>query len=195
MQLSGTPTKWNAGLRSSVLCAGALVVCGVAFGTGIGSQSLSEIVGSSGVLFIIVLCSLIFWGRRGLGFLWLLVVGFWIALVFSEFDNAGWVLTSTVRMLPDVFVSWSIIALSLSAGTVDYLRNQSGKSSLPILEISGCALWLLLFVVSVYLARHAPDVGNNPRDQPVFWGICLLTIPFALLASLSFTWKLLRTPL
>lgn len=180
-------------LLASAATAGTLVLCGVTFGTSIGEIRLVEVLGGSLLFSAIVFFSLVLGGRRGLLVLWVLAATFWMALLYSEFGAAGWMFAQAVRMLPDLFVAWSILAVPLAVGTVVFLHDPELKSSISSeLTLTGSVIWLILLTASAYLARHAPDVGNNPRDQPLFWGMSVLLVPFALMATLTFIWKVSR---
>lgn len=193
MQLKFSLTShWRSTLATSAVSAGVLVLCVVVFGTSIGQIALPEILGISLSLFALVFYSLVLGGHRALLLLWILLVTFWVAVLHGEFAAAGWMFSRGIRTVPDRFVAWSILAVPLGVGSAVFLHNSSRRWAVPHLVFIGCAIWLVLLIASAYLARHAPDVGSNPRDSLISNGLSILLIPFAFLTASAFIWAVTR---
>lgn len=189
---SRVPDRWRSALVSSAVTAGTLMLCAIVFSTSIGLARPIEVLGLAVVLFALVFCSLVLGGRKALLLLWVAVVTFWVALLHSEFDAAGWIFARAVRNFPEVFVAWSMLAVPLGAGTAVFLHHSNRKWFLRQPVSTGCAIWAALLIASAYLARHAPDVGANPRDHPLSIAISALLVPAALFASSAFIWAIAR---
>jgi len=129
----------------------------------------------------VVFAALLIGGRRrGLLGLWGSMAAFWLLHLVEPLERMP-PIESGVRMLPDGFVPWSLLALPLAAATVFSVgRSGAGRTrGAP----GVLAAWLVILVPCSYLAGFAPEVGSNPRDLPaVLWlcGILLPPAPFLL---------------
>jgi hypothetical protein len=178
------PSRWRSAVTSSAASAATLIACIMVSGTTPAPVRLTYLLIGSMLFFALLSFTLVLGGYKGLLILWFFTITFWLALVYAEVDAAGWMLARVVRMLPDVFVVWSLPAIPLALGTELFIQGANGKERPPpsfIVLISSA--WLILFAASSYLARHALDVGPNPRDQPVSVIVCVLLMPFALFVA------------
>lgn len=173
--------EWRPAVAAAGVAGVGTALCLLLLGSGLGSISGTEVVAIAIAHGALLFGLIVVGGRRGLVWLWIALLVLWVIALHNTLNAARWSAIEAIKALPEPFTSWSVIALPLSAATALFPSSRAADAGDRRATSAAIIAWLGVLVLSSYLVSFAPDVGHNPRQDPVamlLTGILLPPLPF-----------------
>lgn len=173
--------EWRPAVAAAGLASVGTALCLLLLGSGLGSMTGTEVVAVAVVHGALLFGVVVVGGCRSVVWLWVAMVVLWVVALHNTLNAAQWSTIEAIKALPEPFTAWSVIALPLSAATALFLSSRAADAGDRRPTSAAIIVWLGLLMLSSYLSDFAPDVGHNPRQNPlgmVLTGISLPPLPF-----------------